>query len=281
MAWPGTGRLSASGSSPARHSVDCSAARACGSEPETYVSTGYSVPFVTAGALAFAMFCVAWRFLPESRAPASYPAQVPSTEGSRSRGGLGLRPLLALVVASEFGLALFEGTFVIFAKDRLAIGPTRAAVAFMVCGLVMAVFQVVAVSVFARFVSSIVQVALGLALMGGGIAWLIAIHSFGVALGAIAVLAFGTALVIPNLSALVSAHRGARTGSALGLKNAASSLGQFGGPFVGGVLVGWREDSPFAIASIGLLAAALVVGVVSANRATWDDDRDNAPTAVG
>ena len=39
----------------------------------------------------------------------------------------------------------------------------------MICGSVMAVFQIIAVSYLSRYVSAIVQVALGFALMGSGI----------------------------------------------------------------------------------------------------------------
>ena len=40
---------------------------------------------------------------------------------------------------SQFGLALFEGTFVLDGRDRLALSAAEASAAFMVCGLVMAV----------------------------------------------------------------------------------------------------------------------------------------------
>ncbi len=223
---------------------------------------GYSLPFLIAGLLALVVL-VAARRLPESRS--THPQEAgrvlpgPSSDGEPRQPGL--RTLLSLVVASQFGLALFEGTFVLYAQDRIQLGPTRAAAAFMVCGVVMAAFQVVAVGALARVIPSISQIAVGLALMGGGIAALIATRAFTLLLGAIGVLALGTALVTPNLSALISSHDRPRTATALGLKSAAGSLGQFGGPVTGSIMLGWRPDSPFAVVGVALIAIGVGVGV--------------------
>ncbi len=221
---------------------------------------GYSLPFIAAGLLALIVFFVAARVLPESM-PDSLRRPRRAGRGTHQRGLHGLAFLLVLVVVSQFGLALFEGTFVLFARNRLSMTPGRAGLVFMVCGLVMAVLQVWAVKVLSRFVSAPIQVAAGLGLMGAAIAALVATRSFFLVLALVAVLAAGNALVTPNLSALISSRGAAHTGTALGLNSSATSVGQFAGPLLGAVLLGWHPTSPFLFGGALLIATAAVVGL--------------------
>jgi DHA1 family multidrug resistance protein-like MFS transporter len=223
---------------------------------------GYTLPFLVAGVLALAALVAAHRALPE---PASEPARrrsrLPAPSAGRAGRGPGLGSLLGLVVASQFGLALFEATFVLYARDRLALGPFRASVLFMVCGLVMGILQVFAVRALARLVRPILQVSGGFALMGASIVGLVASRDFRVVLLFVALLASGTAVVTPNLSALIADRGGTRSGRVLGWKNAASSLGQSFGPLVGVVLLGWQAQSPFILAGLLLVAVGVAAGV--------------------
>ena len=57
----------------------------------------------------------------------------------------------------------------------------------------------------------------------------------------VGLLALGTALITPNLAALISKRGGSRrVGAALGVHNAANSLGQASGPLLGSALFIWR-----------------------------------------
>jgi DHA1 family multidrug resistance protein-like MFS transporter len=224
---------------------------------------GYSLPFLVAGLLALGVLIVAWRGLPESQAaePAVSDGELETADAHATQAWPGLGLLLSLVTASQFGLALFEGTFVLYARDRIGLVPEQASLAFMVCGLVMAVLQLLVVGSLARVVPPLIQVAAGFALMGAGVFALVTTRVFPVLLALIAVLALGTALVVPNLSALVSERSHRRAGAALGLKGSASSLGQFVGPLLGGILLGWRASSPFVVGGVLLLAVGLAVGL--------------------
>ncbi len=210
---------------------------------------GYTLPFLAAGALALVAGAVAFFFVPESLDP--------DADNGDPRGvlwrTLTSSPLLGLVTASQFGLALFEGTFVLYARERFSFGPGQTTAVFVVCGLVMAVLQTAVVGPLARFVGPTRQAAGGFVLMGTGIGALMVVRSFPVVLAAVGVLAFGTALVIPNLSSLVATTSDGRFGTALGLKSSASSLGQFLGPLVGGSMLAWRASSPYALAAFTLL----------------------------
>ena len=211
---------------------------------------GYTLPFLVAGALAVAAFLAAMVLVPES-----LDRTVP-----RSRSGAGLwrsmmsGRLLSLVAGAQFGLALFEGTFVLYARDRFGFGPTQTATSFVVCGAVMGVLQAAVVGPLARLVGPSRQAAVGFLFMGAGTVGLIVVRSFTFVLAAVGVLALGTALVIPNLSSLVASNSGGRFGTALGLKSSATSLGQFLGPLVGGTMFAWRQTSPYALGAMTLLA---------------------------
>lgn len=231
---------------------------------------GYSLPFIAAATLAIAVLAAAVRILPETSGATSQ-AALNQPRDPVPAGRPGFRQLLGLVVFSQFGLALFEGTFVLYGRDRLGLSAVQASAAFIVCGLVMAVLQPVATGALARLATPLAQVATGLLLMGVGIAALVTTTDFLVALMWIAFFAAGTALVLPNLSALISIHGADRAGAALGMKNAASSVGQFVGPLVGVVLIGWRETSPFLLSGGMLLAAGVTVGVGTGSAARPSD----------
>ena len=53
-----------------------------------------------------------------------------------------LSPLLGLALVAQFALAMFEATFALHAQAILDYGPAEVGAVFVVCGLVMAVFQV-------------------------------------------------------------------------------------------------------------------------------------------
>lgn len=239
---------------------------------------GFSLPFLAAALLAVAVLAAARRLLPESRPGMStHAASEQAATTGVAQGRPGLRSLLGLVACSQFGLALFEGTFVVYGRDRLALTPGRASAAFMVCGLVMSVLQLVAAGPLARVMSPVSQVAAGLILMGVGIAALAATLDFLVVLAWIGLFASGMALVTPNLAALISLRNGRRTGTALGMKSAAGNAGQFVGPVVGTFLLGWRAASPFMVASATLLAAGIAVAVGAAGRGPRVDHALDGP----
>ena len=222
---------------------------------------GYAIPFLFSGLLAVIILIVAWWGLPESIGvhPPEPESRAVDEHDGRATPSLGI--LLSLVTAAQFGLALFEGVFVLYAQGRLGLQAGQASLAFMVCGSVMAVSQVALVVPLAKVVAPLLQVAIGFILMGGGIFALITTGNFPLLLVMIGVLALGTALVTPNLSALVSLRSRYRTGKALGLNSSASSLGQFIGPLLGVILLGWQAASPFVLSGVVLGAVGIAIAI--------------------
>lgn len=226
---------------------------------------GYSLPFVTAGSIALAAAAlVRWR-LTESRITAASPE---ARDASRRRALARLGPSLVLVAAAQFGLALFESTFVLYARDRFAFTVAQTTQAFLVCGGVMAVLQLVAAGPLQRVLAPTAQIAAGFVVMGSGIAALLAVETRGPVLAAVGVLAAGTALITPNLAAVVSQASPRAVGASLGMKSSASSFGQFLGPVVGGTLLAWRATSPYALAAFLLGGAGLATTMVARGAGT-------------
>ncbi len=230
---------------------------------------GFSLPFFAAAVLAGIAFSIALRWLPESLhsrlAPASRrprPQAIRWLDSSKRP----LLRLLALTIVGQFGLTIFEATFPLYSQEKLNYGPAEIGIVFMVCGLVMAVFQVIAVSYFSKYLSAIYQVALGFSLMGIGIALLLIMRTLPLVVGAVSLLSLGMAFVSPNLTALIANRGGEHTGAILGMQNAASSLGQVGGPLLGGLLFAWQADAPYLIAGVFLGGLGLAIGFAKTRR---------------
>ena len=226
----------------------------------TVLISSFAIPFLAAAVLALVSLTSALLWLPESHPgdASERPVGARSIAGSpfvaNAIHGTGLRTLLALSLAGQFGLALFEATFALFAKGMWNYGPGQVGASFMVCGLVMSVAQLGVVSSFAKRVGAMPQIATGFALVG------VSLGALGLARGApavlltIAFLAFGVALISPNVATLISLRGGSATGAAFGAQSTANGLGQTSGTIVGGALFVWQMHAPFAIASALLLA---------------------------
>lgn len=240
------------------------------------VVSSFAVPFLAAAALALIALAAALVWLPESSpARSASESQARAEPAPRAAGGTkgadglakhpqrgsALAPLLVMAGAGQFGLALFEATFALYANRMWNYGPAQIGVAFMVCGLVMALAQAGATAVLARRVGALAQVAGGFGLVGGSLALLPAARGRVLVLLTVAFLALGLALIVPNLAALIATRSSRqRTGRALGVQSAANSLGQVVGTLAGGALLAWRMEAPYFVAAAVLLGLGGAVG---------------------
>lgn len=230
--------------------------------------SGFSLPFLASAGLALLALVAALRWLPESR--------LGTVNSGRERGPGALRQalahrevrlLLALGAAGQLGLAGFETTFALYAQRMWAYGPAQVGMAFMVCGLVMAVSQTGLAALLASRVSEIRQVAAGFALTGSGLGLVLAVRATPAVLGTVALIALGNAFLAPNLAAMVSRRGASATGAVLGTQSAAGSFGQLAGTLAGAALFSWNMASPFALGG-GLLLTVGAAVAWSALRAT-------------
>ncbi len=225
----------------------------------------FSIPFFAAAFLGLLTLLAALRWLPESLPVASVRDSAPARETAKAGSWRtlvrSLFPLLALTFAGQFALTTFEGTFALFAQTKFDFGPAEVGSVFVVCGLVMAVFQAGAVGFLAGKAGEMLQVGAGFALMGTGIALITTAQTKIFVFVFVALLALGMALIAPNLAALVSKRGGERqAGASLGVLNAVNSLGQAVGPVVGGGLFIWQINAPYLMTGAALLAVAVLIG---------------------
>ena len=226
--------------------------------------SSFAVPFLAAAGLAVAAFVSALVWLPEShaRGAAALAGEQRAIISSRIKPLAPerriLRTLLALSLSGQFGLALFEATFALYAKDMWRYGPPQVGAVFVVCGIVMSLAQLGVASRFAKRIGELSQIAAGFILLGVSLGALELVRGVGVFV-TIAFLAFGVALIGPNVAALISIRAESRTGAALGVQSTANGVGQTLGTILGGALFAWQMHAPFVVASVTLLAIAGVV----------------------
>lgn len=235
---------------------------------------GFSTPFFAAALLGLVTLVAAWFWLPESMPKTSEQDAKPEKDTGEDAKDTGektktdwwtlvktLSPLLALTLAGQFALTMFEGTFALFAQAKFAFGPAEVGYVFVVCGLVMTVFQAGAVGFLAGKISEMIQIGAGFALMGAGVALLATAQTKFFVFAFVALLSLGMAFIAPNLSTLVSKRGGdGQAGASLGIQNAANSLGQSVGPLLGGVLFIWQINAPYVLSGALLVALALGIG---------------------
>lgn len=223
-----------------------------------FVLDGFSIPFFAAAAMAVAALPLVVAHLPESRPPKPASDQAPpAVPWTDIVGRLG--DVLVLVLASQAFLALFEAAFALYAGQVLGFSLAQVGYVFVVCGLVMAVFQGGLAGWLVGRVRTRFLVAVGFGVLGAGMGLLVIVESVPIVLGVVGVLALGVALIDPSLLTLAANRSGTHAGVGLGLQNAASSLGQVIGPLLGGVLYAWRAGLPFQVAAGGALALAALV----------------------
>lgn len=212
----------------------------------------YSLPFfAAAGCALVALLTLRWLEEPRIPAVAQRPGGPAWTELAR-RIGLPL----GVAMAGQVAIALFETTFALHARTDLGMGLVEIGVVFMVCGLMMLVVQLAAVSRLARRFGEVHLASAALALMALSLALLALARSTATVFTLVALYGIGMALLTPAVSALVSRRGGAHAGAALGLESSAKSLGQIAGPLLGGVLFGASVAVPFWLASGLLLGLA-------------------------
>jgi MFS transporter, DHA1 family, multidrug resistance protein len=247
-----------------------------------FMIDSFSVPFFAAALLGLLTLFAATRWLLESMPTHPTSASGEESETNWRMQARDLGPLLFLALVGQFGLAIFEATFALYAQAKFNYGPSEVGAVFVVCGLVMTIFQVGAVGFFAGRIREIYQIGLGFGLMGIGIGLLVLTRSKFPVFALVGLLALGMAFVSPNLAALISKRGGSsRVGAALGLQNAANSLGQASGPLLGSALFIWQAQAPYLLTGALLVSTALVIagkrwiGTAGPGARNEGDDHDN------
>lgn len=228
---------------------------------------GTALPFFLSAVCAAGNAVLAAIVLPGAPAPgggaAAAAAPAAGARGAVRIGGIRLiAPCLVVAFVLTYAFSGVEATFALFTRDALDFEPADNGWLFGGMAVIAALAQVTAVRWLAGRVDEPRRLAIGLALLGIGIALVPAAHSLGALLPPLAVLAIGHAITAPSLAAWVSRRAPAdRQGELLGLAASASAMARVAGPGAGGLLfdhVG--HGAPFHVAAVmigGAAAAAL------------------------
>jgi MFS transporter, DHA1 family, multidrug resistance protein len=223
-----------------------------------FMLDSFSIPFLAAAVLGLLALLAAIRWLPESLA--THAPHATDQETDWRRLARTLAPLLGMALVAQFALAIFESTFALYAQAKFNYGPMEVGAVFIVCGLVMTVFQVGAVGFLAGRIREICQIGMGFGLIGASLGLLVVAHTKLSVFAVVGLIALGTAVISPNLAALISKRGGGRrVGAALGTQSAANSLGQAGGPILGAALFAWQMNAPYLLTAALLVMVALAI----------------------
>jgi DHA1 family multidrug resistance protein-like MFS transporter len=161
-------------------------------------------------------------------------------------------------MASYIGISIFEATFALFAVARYDFGAGDIAAAFTECSVVMIGAQLATPRLARRFGERRL-LSLGFAAMSAGLVGLVIVRAPALAYLAVVPLGAGMAFVGPMLTSEVARNRAHHVGAALGLQQAAQSLGQVTGALLGTLLFGWNAPVPYLVAASILAGTGALV----------------------
>lgn len=228
-----------------------------------------ALPAYAAAGLSAVNLAMAARFLPESLAPGDRGKKVRSAspfDAGRFRAAFGTEGIPAAMLVQFIVVVSFSGleqTFSLFTADEFRLGARGTGYILGVVGVVLILVQGALMRPLARVSSERARVRCGVlieavgfagvamapALLGGSRAVLVA---------GMAVIALGSGVANPSLSALVSRLGAAEgQGSVLGALQSAGALARVFGPAAGGMLYqSLGPRAPYAAAAVGMLLAA-------------------------
>ena len=215
---------------------------------------GPHVPFLLAGMLALSNAIAAIIRLPETRKEGSAPATRVRLKGKWTS------KFVLVAFLTTLPWAGFESTFSIFGKAHFDLTEASTAGVFLFVGVLTAIMHGALIGpLTARFGSArllhggLVSIACGLLLMASAITWPVLFLS-------LAFLVFGSGLVNPSLTALVTnSADDSRRGEVLGVQQSANALARTIGPPLAGLtfdVIG--VGSQFALGALVVLIAAFV-----------------------
>lgn len=235
---------------------------------------GYQLPiFVAAGLCLLAALGIVV-LLKESRAAADPAAPRPPFLGGvhdAVRNPVVSRVLLVTLIYMA-GFSGMESTFGFWTEARYGWGPREVGLAFMVVGVVSVIGQGLLAGRLARRFGEARVLAAGCLIFGAGLVGQVAASRLLPEADILVPVimaggAFGMAITMPNISALISRSVDPdRQGAMLGLNMAASSSARIFGPMAAGAIFsGVGHDWPFLIGAALTIPAAVMA--INAGRA--------------
>ena len=227
------------------------------------------VPFFVAAGLAAANFALAWSRLPESRRPDSAPTTYSRVALLRaSLASRVLAPLVWLSFVGTFGFVAMEATFALLGERRYGFGLEEIGLVFTYIGVVAAIVQGGVVRRVVRRFGEWPVLQVGLVTTGVALALLAVTYSTWALFPVLFLLAAGSGLVFPTVTALVSQRAPAGDqGGVLGLMASTGGLARMTSPVAATLLFEYvGESAPYVLGAVlfgvcALLAARGAAGV--------------------
>jgi MFS transporter, DHA1 family, tetracycline resistance protein len=191
------------------------------------------LPFVVAAAFALANFGLAWKRLPESRVPGSHEGArqsrwtaLFSAVGSRTYG-----PLIWISFLGSLGFVGMEAVFALYGNRRFDFGLTETGLVFMFIGVFAAIVQGGLAHRITARVGEWPVLRAGLWLTAASLILLGLVTELWALFPILALLALGSGLTFPTISAIISQRAPAGDqGSILGVLASAGGLARLLAP---------------------------------------------------
>ncbi len=218
----------------------------------------FALPFFVAGGLAVLTIPFAIWFLPES-----LPESNKNTPDEKAVITLEVikQPLFIVFLICfvfNFTSSLFQGTFALFAADKVGFGPKEMGILFAVLGIVSVIIQGGLLGRLVKRFGDVKLVKAGLLIGSTGmLLMLLAPNVFGLYVTS-AIFNIGWTLLGPTSSSLVTQNASGGQGAALGIMQSFSSFGRIFGPMVGGALYDIQMNIPYALATVSMLLMVLL-----------------------
>lgn len=226
-----------------------------------------SLPFFVGAALALATLALSWGALPEPARPEG--GEIRTSRGEAIRRALGgpLAFFYLVTLVGAFALAGLEGTYALFAQDRLQLSSSGGAGAigavFVVVGLVQAAILGGLVGRLITWWGEERVVQGGLLLAGAGYLLITATHDVATLAIYAAIAGAGHALMRPSIASLISRRTAAGQGLSIGIMDSFDSLGRVLGPaWAGGVYHVGIALPYLSAAAVLLITAGVSVAAV-------------------
>ncbi len=234
------------------------------------VKFNYAAPMFIAAGLAAVNFLFIVFFLPESRKPGAASRQAQRIfpdlfQHVRTQQYVSSLVCYFLVIA---GFSMMTALFALYLKHRFDLDALHTGYILAGVGIIGVLIQGGLIGRLVKRFGEAVTAVTGCVLMFIGLVILALAATFGMMLGATAIIGIGNSLLMPTLSALASRSASAEwQGRALGVVQSAGSLARFAGPLTAGWLLGFSETGhrmPYAALPFAVAAAFLAVATLAA-----------------
>ncbi|WP_066633528.1 MFS transporter [Desulfolucanica intricata] len=220
----------------------------------------FSLPFFVAGGLAVLTLPFAILFLPES-----LKEKGKNMPGGKARITLEVvkNPLFILFLLgfiTNFTMSLFQGTFALFAADKVGFGPRELGIVFAVLGIVSVILQGGLVGRLVKRYGDVKLIKAGMLIASVGMLLIIPAPGIILLYITIAIFNIGVTLLGPSSSSLVTKNSSGGQGAALGIMQSFNSLGRIFGPMVGGALYDIHMSVPYFLGAVSMLLMAILAG---------------------